>query len=110
MKVKVLKAIFIVLFILLLGSTGYLFYQKTVVIGDIKYREHLISAVSMKLAEKGYKSNDIKKIGVEHNYFKGGVIPYDVYVVFKKDPSNTYYYNWENKQKKKIVLEGKNDF
>lgn len=98
--------IFIGLLILSLGSAGYLYYEKNVTVGDVQERERLLSAVSMKIAKEGYEMGDIKKIGVQYNYFKGGVLPYEVYVVFKKDPSVVYYYSWKDQAKSEVVLVG----
>ncbi|AKU27366.1 hypothetical protein IB49_14265 [Geobacillus sp. LC300] len=100
------RLVFIGLLIFSLGSAGYLYYEKNVIVGDVREREHLLSAVSMKIAKEGHEMEDVKKIGVQYNYFKGGVLPYEVYVVFKKDPSVVYYYSWKDRSKTDVVLIG----
>ena len=108
-KSKITAIVFIILFVISLIVIGYLTYQKLSV-GNLKEREEVLSAVSMHLSEEGYKNDDIKEIGIDYNFLKGGSIPYKVYVVFKKDPKNTYYYGWKSYNKDGIVKDGKNNY
>ncbi|MED0757894.1 hypothetical protein P4S93_17775 [Aneurinibacillus thermoaerophilus] len=48
-KEKIVKWLFLVLFVIILGFLAYLFYQKTVIVGQLEEREQLLTAVSMEL-------------------------------------------------------------
>ncbi|AMA74181.1 MULTISPECIES: hypothetical protein [Aneurinibacillus] len=48
-KEKIVKWLFLALFVIILGFLAYLFYQKTVIVGQLEEREQLLTAVSMEL-------------------------------------------------------------
>lgn len=101
MKINIFAILlFFLILIMLTVFSVSAYYREHVVIGSVHEREHLISATSMYLVERGHQASDIKRIKVNYNYWKGGVIPYSVGVTFRKDPKNIYFYGWENSKKK----------
>lgn len=62
-------------------------------LGSQNEREEILNATVWKLAKSGYKENEIEKVKVMYDPMKGGDIPYEVYVTFKKDSSITQIYS-----------------
>lgn len=105
MKISFKKCFLIVLFIFLIYSTISLKY-KSYLNGDSKEREKVLTATMWKLQKEGYTENDIKDIRVDYNYFKGGRLPYNVHVVFKRDTSKEIIYFWDSLNKKEVSPAG----
>jgi hypothetical protein len=76
-------------------------------LGNQSEREEILNATIWQLSKDGYTENEIKKIQVRYDPMKGGVIPYDVYVVFKEDSSTAKIYSWSSVEKKQIENIGK---
>lgn len=70
--------------------------------GDNFEKEKILSATVWKLSDDGYKKDEIKSIEVKYDPIKGGALPYDVYVVFKKNPSEAKIYSWSSLDKESI--------
>ncbi|MCB2290845.1 DUF3139 domain-containing protein [Clostridium sp. CS001] len=75
-------------------------------LGDQIEREEILNATIWKLSKDGYTENEIKKIQVRYDPMKGGVLPYQVFIVFKNDTSKTKIYSWSSVEKKQIVDAG----
>ena len=71
-------------------------------LGNQGEREEILNATVWKLSKDGYSGTDIKKIQVRYDPMKGGVIPYEVYVMFKKYSSTVKIYSWSSVEKKQI--------
>lgn len=93
------------IFILLLG-TVFVLGKNIFFAGNAQEKEKILSETVWQLAEEGYKKDDIKSIEVKYDPLKGGVLPYDVYVVFKSNPSRAQIYSWLNENKDTIVEGG----
>lgn len=74
--------------------------------GDQIERDQILENTIWQLSEEGYTKNDIKSIHSEYNPLKGGVLPYSVYVIFKKDDSIAKIYMWSDESKTKVVNSG----
>ncbi|WP_338631884.1 DUF3139 domain-containing protein [Clostridium baratii] len=70
--------------------------------GDNAEREKILYETVWKLSDEGYKKEDIESISVNYNPLKGGLLPYNVYVVFKKNPSEARIYYWTDLDKKSV--------
>ncbi|WP_039237498.1 DUF3139 domain-containing protein [Clostridium sp. K25] len=108
MKIFRKKYIFIAIFILLTFNNIVLGYR-IVSIGDSKEREQILSSTIWRLHKDGYNEKDIKEIKVRYYPLKGGVLPYDVLVVFNKEPSKAYLYYWIDVNKKEKGVERAGD-
>ncbi|KRF31686.1 DUF3139 domain-containing protein [Paenibacillus sp. LMG 31458] len=91
---KGIKILFIVLFLFLLYSSGYLTFEKYRT-GDIISRQNMISDTIWKLQQDGYKKEDILSIGINYSWMKSQT--YETAVMFKDEPDVTYYYFWNKK-------------
>lgn len=98
--------------LLTIGSIGLLIISNIVVFGTLyvsgsdSEKSNILTATVWKLAEEGKTNNDIEQIEVRYNPFKGGELPYNVYVSFKEDVSNIKIYSWADKEKKEIEFIG----
>ncbi|MFD2618609.1 DUF3139 domain-containing protein [Terrilactibacillus laevilacticus] len=101
MKKKIGNTIVTLFIILLLIIIGLLWFQKYTT-GDIKEREKILSATMWELQKEGYSQKDIFKIRVDYNWEKGGRLPYQVMVIFKKDKANYIDYGWNDVNQKYI--------
>ncbi|AYF55373.1 hypothetical protein DFH04_11635 (plasmid) [Clostridium novyi] len=108
MKIFHKKYIFIGIFILLVFNNIVLRY-KIFFIGDQREREQILSSTTWKLYKDGYDEKDIKKIKVQYYALKGGTSPYDVLVVFSKEPSRAYLYSWIDVNKKEKGVQPSGD-
>ncbi|KGM93370.1 DUF3139 domain-containing protein (plasmid) [Clostridium botulinum] len=101
------KYVFIVAVILLVFNNISLRY-KIYFIGDQKEREQILNSTVWKLYKDGYHENEIRNVRVYYNPIKGGLLPYEVLVVFNKDPSKEYIYSWTdvNKKQKRVECVG----
>ncbi|KEI00120.1 DUF3139 domain-containing protein (plasmid) [Clostridium botulinum] len=99
MKIFQKKYIFITIFILLAFNNIFLRYR-IFSIGDQKEREQILSSTIWKLHKEGYDAKEIKNITVQYNALKGGLLPYEVLVVFSTNPSRAYLYSWVDVHKK----------
>ncbi len=95
------KKLFCVVLVGLLGLTIFL-GGKIYLNGDKSEKEQILSATIWKLAEEGYSEEDIKSIDVKYNPLKGGALPYNVFVVFKKNSSEAQIYSWTSTEKIEI--------
>ncbi|MBU3100817.1 MULTISPECIES: DUF3139 domain-containing protein [Clostridium] len=101
MKKYLMIIIFITSIFCSLFLGGKLFF-----LGKQSEREKILYATVWKLSKDGYKENEIKKIKVSYDPLKGGVLPYQVFIVFKKDTSKTKIYSWSSVEEKQIVDAG----
>lgn len=74
-------------------------------LGNQNEREKILNATIWKLSKDGYNENEIKKIKVRYDAMNGGLIPYEVYVVFKDD-STVKIYSWISVEEKQIEYIG----
>ena len=93
------------IFILLLG-TVFVLGKNIFFAGNAQEKEKILSETVWQLAEEGYGKDDIKSIEVKYDPLKGGVLPYDVYVVFKNNPSKAQIYSWVDENKDKVENDG----
>ena len=70
--------------------------------GDDTEKEKILYETVWKLSDEGYKKDDIKSIEVKYDPIKGGALPYDVYVVFKNNPSEAKIYSWTSVDKESV--------
>ncbi|KGM95042.1 hypothetical protein Z968_10065 [Clostridium novyi A str. 4552] len=94
---------YIVILIIIISIGFSLFVgSKLYFLGNQTEREKILSATVWQLSKEGYKENEIENIKVMYDPIKGGNIPYEVYVTFKKDTSTEQVYSWRNVDKKEI--------
>ena len=101
------KYLTIVILIISIGCNLFL-GNKAFWLGSSDEREKVLNATVWNLADGGYKKDDIEKVKVYYNPMSGGTKPYEVSVVFKKDPSIARWYSWigNGVEKKEIEIQG----
>ncbi len=94
---------YLMIAILIISICCSLFWGgKLYFLGTQGEREEILNATVWQLSKEGYKENQIEKIQVKYDPMKGGNIPYEVYVIFKKDSSIVQIYSWSSVDKKEI--------
>ncbi|MEG1411828.1 MAG: DUF3139 domain-containing protein [Terrisporobacter sp.] len=99
---KFIKIILIAILFFIIATLGTKLYFA----GNQVEREQILETTIWQLSEEGYTKDDIKSIHTNYDPLKGGVLPYNVSVVFYKNDSIAKIYMWNDENKTKVVNSG----
>lgn len=101
----ILKKICITGILVILVISNFIAYNKLYSLGDESEKSKLIMTTVFQLINEGKNINDIEKIEVKYDPYKGGKSPYNSYVTIKSEPY-VQIYSWINENKEQVELIG----